>query len=100
MALLQPESGDPGSDRVGAGALGGPEVELERRLLRDGSQVIARGALICTECELPLPGRPAVSASQVLSCSWCGHSAAARELLRVGVFDTTVNSVALVARIA
>ncbi len=100
MALLQPESGDPGSDRVGAGALGGPEVELERRLLRDGVQVIASGALICSACELPLPGRPAVAASEVLHCGWCGHSAPARDLLRADVHDTAANAVALVARLA
>lgn len=100
MALLQPDPGDPGSERVEAGALGGPEVQLERRLLRDGIQVIARGALICSACELPLPGRPAVAAAELLHCGWCGHSAHARDLLRPDVHDTAANAVALVARLA
>lgn len=99
MALLQPDRGDPGEDRAAAGAIGGPEVELERRLLNEGRQVIARGALICPGCELPLPGTPAVRASQALACAWCGHTAPARELLRPGVRDTESNSVALVARL-
>ena len=99
MALLQPDHGDPGEDRASAGAVGGPETQLERRLIKDGSQVIARGALICPECELPLPGRPAVAAQALVHCGWCGHSARARELFRPGVRDAPGNSVALVARL-
>ncbi|HYH62060.1 MAG TPA: hypothetical protein VD766_09360 [Solirubrobacterales bacterium] len=100
MALLQPDHGDPGEDRVSAGAVGGPEVQLEHRLIRDGSQVIARGALICTECELPLPGRPAVAAQALVHCGWCGHTARARELFRQDVRDAPANAVALVARLS
>lgn len=99
MALLQPDPGDPGEDRAAAGAVGGPEIQLERRLIADGLQVIARGALICPECDLPLPGHPSVRASATLQCSWCGHAAPARELLRVDVRDTESNSVAMVARL-
>lgn len=100
MALIQPDHGDRGEDRAVAGAVGADSLELERKLLSDGYQVIARGSLICPECELPLPGRPAVRASQLLSCAWCGHSARARELLRVDASDTDANAVALVARLA
>lgn len=99
MALLQPDPGDPGEERVTAGAVGGDEALAERRLLRDGYEVIARGSLVCPECDLPLPGRPAVRASTVLSCAWCGHEARARELIRSGLIDTEANSVALVARL-
>lgn len=100
MALLQPDHGDPGEDRVTSGTVGGDEALAERRLLRDGFEVIARGSLVCSECDLPLPGRPAVRASEMLSCSWCGHEARARELLRHNVADTEANAVALVARLA
>lgn len=100
MALLQPDQGDPGEERVSAGSVGGQDAVLDHRLVQDGCQVIARGSLICPECDLPLPGRPAVPAAQMLSCAWCGHSAPARELLRVDVLDTTANSVALIARLA
>ena len=92
--------GDPGEDRAAAGAVGGAEAQLELKLLRDGVQVLAGGSLVCPGCELPLPGRPAVAASRVLHCGWCGHSAPARELLRRGVVDAPANRVALVARIA
>jgi hypothetical protein len=99
MAFLQPDPGDPGEDRAAAGTVGGPEIQLERRLITDGLQVIARGSLICPDCELPLPGRPSVRASALLECAWCGHSAPARDLLRVDVRDTESNRVALVARL-
>ena len=100
MALIQPDFGDHGEDRAVAGAVATDSAELERKLLRDGRQVIAHGALICTECELPLPGRPAVAAPTLVHCGWCGHSARARELFRPGVVDTPANAVALVARLA
>ena len=100
MALLQPDPGDPGDDRVPAGSVGGQEAQLERRLLLDGAQVIASGALICPECDLPLSGWPAVRASQMQSCAWCGHSAPARDLMRPGIHDTPANQVELVARIS
>jgi len=100
MALLNQDPGDPGEKRVSAGPVGGAETQLEQRLLRDGRQVIARGALICPACELPMPGSPAVSAALVLHCGWCGHSAPARDLLRTDIRDTGANAVALVARIA
>ncbi len=98
MTLVQPDFDDQGSKRVVAGAVGADSVALERKLLRDGHQVIARGSLICPECELPLPGRPAVPARALIHCGWCGHSAPARELFRANVLDAPANAVALVAR--
>jgi hypothetical protein len=100
MALIEPDYGDQGDDRAVAGALGADSVELERKLLSDGHQVIGYGSLICSECELPLPGRPAVGVATVLHCGWCGHAARARELFRPNVLDAPGNGVALVARIA
>lgn len=93
------DRGDPGEDRVAAGAVGGAEAQLELRLTRDGVQVLARGSLVCPECELPLPSRPAVPAFRVLHCGWCGHSAPARALLREDVSDAPGSRVALVARL-
>ena len=100
MALIQPEFGDAGDDRAVAGALGSDPAELKRKLLSDGHQVIAHGSLICTECELPLPGRPAVAAAALLHCGWCGHAARARELFRPNVLDAPANGVTLVARLS
>jgi hypothetical protein len=100
MALIQPDYGDHGDDRAVAGALGADSAELERKLLSDGHQVLAYGSLICSECELPLPGRPAVGVATLLHCGWCGHTARARELFRPNVLDTPANGVAMVARLA
>jgi hypothetical protein len=97
MALFQPDFGDPGEDRATSESAGA--ADLEPRLVRDGHQVIARGSLVCTECDLPLPGRPAVSAAAVLHCGWCGHAARARELFRPDLVDAPANRVALVARL-
>lgn len=93
------DPGDPGADRVSSGSLGGAESQLERRLLRDGVQVIARGTLVCPECDLPLPSSPAVGAAQPLTCSWCGHTAPARELLRPGAAGAPASAARLVARL-
>ncbi len=93
------DPGDPGSDRVSSGSLGGVESQLERRLLRDGVQVIARGTLVCPECELPQPASPAVRAAQPITCSWCGHTAPARELLRTGASGAPASAARLVARL-
>ena len=94
------DAGDPGEDRAATGALGGTESQLERKLIADGVQVIARGSLVCPECDLPLPGTPAVPAAGVLACGWCGHAAPAMDLLRANRFDAPASRVALVARLA
>jgi hypothetical protein len=97
MALLQPESGDPGLKRATTESVGAPEVE--DRLVRDGRQIIARGSLVCGECGLPLPGSPAVSIALALACGWCGHSAPAREFFRAEVRDAPASAVEMVARL-
>ena len=96
---ITPDPQDRGEDRASTSAAAPSDAHLAQRLLRDGRQVIARGALICPDCELPLPGRPAVAASQVIHCGWCGRSARARDLLRPDVYDTQANRVELVARL-
>lgn len=98
--FLTPDPGDPGEERVGTGAVGGSESLLELRLLRDGHQVIARGSLICPGCELPVSPLPKVGVGEPLDCSFCGHSAPARDFVRGRVLDTAANAVAMVARLA
>jgi uncharacterized Zn finger protein (UPF0148 family) len=101
MALhLDPPSGDPGEPDVRQGRLAGAESAAERRLLRDGAQVLAHGALVCPACDLPLAMPFRVPAGRALRCGFCDHGAPAREFLREDVYDTLVNEVYLVARIA
>ena len=101
MALhLTPDHGDPGEPRVKDRPHGGAEAGEERRLIRDGAQVLAHGALVCPECELPMFPAGRVRAALEVTCSFCEHTAEARDFIREDVYDTVANEVYLVARIA
>jgi hypothetical protein len=97
---LTPDPGDPGEPQVRIGRTGGAEAGEERRLIRDGAQILAHGALICPECDLPLAAGGRVRATGALRCGFCGHSAEARDFIREDVFDTLANEVYLVARVS
>lgn len=100
MALhLTPEPGDPGEPRVRQGRIGEARPARQRRLLRDGMQVIAGGAMICPGCELPIVSTGAVPAGDVIRCGFCDRAGPARDFLREDVFDTVANDVRLVARL-
>lgn len=94
-----PDPGDPGEPQVHVGRLGGAPAGLERRIVRDRAQVIARGAAICPACELPVSIPSPVAASAPLDCAFCAHQAPARSFVRAGVVDTAANDVSLVARL-
>jgi hypothetical protein len=101
MALhLTPDPGDPGEPRVRIGRTGGAEAGEERRLIRDGAQVLAHGALVCPECALPIAVDRRLPATGTLHCGFCDHSAEARDFIREDVYDTLANEVYLVARVA
>jgi len=97
---LPADPGDPGQPKVRIGRLDGSQAAAERRLVRDGMQMLAHGALACPECELPIavPGR--LSAGLPLKCGFCDHRAPARAFVREDVFDTVRNEVCVVARVA
>jgi len=100
VALHLPgDPGDPGQPKTKLGRVDGSEAGAERRLLRDGLQVLAHGALVCPECALPLslPGR--VAAGHDLRCGFCDHAGPARDFLAEDVYDTLVNEAYLVARL-
>jgi hypothetical protein len=101
MSLHLPgDAGDPGQPKTKLGRVDGSEASAERRLVRDGAQVVAHGALVCPQCALPLavPGR--LLAGLDLRCGFCDHSAPARDFLAGDVYDTVRNEVYLVARVA
>ena len=97
---LAPDPGDHGEPQVRTGRTGGAEIGEERRLLRDGRQVLAHGALVCPACELPIVPAARLPATGRLRCAFCAHAAEAREFIREDVFDTVANEVYLVARVA
>ena len=99
MALLFPQPGDRGEPDVKTGRSGGSAVGEDRRLVRNGVQVLARGSLACPHCALPISPAPKVHPRAPLSCGFCDHTATAAEFLRRDVDDAPANSVALVARL-
>jgi hypothetical protein len=99
MSLISPDPGDRGEPDVKIGRTGGSAVG-ERRLLRDGLQVLARGALICPACALPVSPAPRVAPRGRLQCAFCEHAGPAVGFLAEDVRDTVANQVILVARTA
>jgi hypothetical protein len=96
---LTPDPGDPGEPQVRIGRTGGADAADERRLIRDGAQVLAHGALVCPECGLPIFPGGRVRAARRMRCSFCEHTAQTRDFLREDVYDTVANEVYLVARV-
>ena len=97
---LSPDPGDPGEPQVRIGRTGGAEAGEERRLVRDGAQVLAHGALVCPDCDLPLALAGRLLAGGPIRCPYCEHEAKARAFIREDVYDTVANEVYLVARVA
>jgi hypothetical protein len=96
---IAPDPGEKGEPDVKVGRLGGAAVGESRRLVRDGSQLLARGALICPECALPIAPPARIRPKAELSCSFCGHAGVVREFVRGDIVDTASNEVRVVARI-
>jgi hypothetical protein len=97
---LPADPGDPGQPRTRLGRVGGSEAGAERRLLRDGVQVLGHGALVCPDCSLPMAIDGQLQAGAELRCGFCEHRAPTREFVREDVYDTLANEVYLVARVS
>jgi hypothetical protein len=76
------------------------DVGEERRVVRDGIERIAHGALVCPGCNLPVVIEGAVPAGERLRCGFCDHVAPAREFVAPDVYDTVANEVYVIARVA
>jgi hypothetical protein len=96
---LPADAGDPGQPKTKLGRVDGSEAGAERRLVRDGAQVISHGALMCPECTLPLAIGGQMRAGLTVRCGFCDHAAPAREFVRADVYDTVANEVYLIARV-
>jgi hypothetical protein len=99
MALLFPQPGDRGEPDVKTGRTGGSAVGEDRRLVRNGVQVLARGALACPKCSLPISPVPKIRPRAELRCGFCDHAGPAVDFLREGVHVPRAARVALVARL-
>src|SRR6266480_2325831 len=101
MAFRIPaDPGDPGLPEVRIGRAAGADSALERRIVRDGAQVLAHGALVCPGCNLPLAAYGALPLAAEVRCGYCEHTAPARAFVAADVFDTVANEVYVVARIS
>jgi hypothetical protein len=96
---LPPDPGDRGEPDVRLGRVDGGTGGAERRLIRDGAQVLAHGALVCPSCALPLHPAGAVPFGGQLRCGFCDHLGEAAGFVRRDVYDTVANEVYVVARI-
>jgi hypothetical protein len=96
---LPADSGDPGQPKTKLGRIDGFQTGVERRLLRDGAQIMAHGALVCPRCALPLAVYGRLPAGLGLRCGFCDHHAPARDFLAEDIYDTIANEVYLVARV-
>jgi len=96
---LAPDHGDRGEPDVKLGRTGGSAVGQDPRLVTDGRQVLAHGAFVCPECELPILPAPRLAPREEFACPFCDHAAAAIEFLREDVIDAPANEVVLVARL-
>jgi hypothetical protein len=95
---LAPDPGDRGEPDVKQSRTGGSVVG-DPRLVSNGVQVLARGALVCPSCSLPISPAPRIRPRAILSCAFCDHAATALEFLREDAFDAPGNDVVLVARV-
>jgi hypothetical protein len=100
MSFIAPDHGDRGEPDVRLGRTGGSAVGEDPRLVRNGRQVLGRGAFVCPECELPISPAPRVHPRSALRCAYCDHGAEALDFLRADSFDVGANAVVLVARVA
>ena len=95
---LAPDPGDRGESEVRSGRVGGSAVGEDRRLVRDGLQVLARGALVCPSCALPISPAPRVRPRARLRCAFCGHGDEAIAFLAEDAIDVPGNDALLIAR--
>lgn len=93
------DPGEPGRPSIRLGRAAGAQAGFEQRILREGVEVIAHGALICPGCAMPIAAAGALPAGAEMGCGFCGHSARVRDYLVRDVYDTVGNEAQLVARI-
>lgn len=91
---------DSGSDPIRpAGGVKVTDLGSDHRLVRDGVEQLAHGALVCPSCSMPVRIPAAVGAGSEIGCGYCETAAPAHRFLLRDVFDTAANEVFLIARI-
>jgi hypothetical protein len=95
---LTPQPGEPG-DSEELTARVEERVDERKRLAIDGMQVLARGAMVCPGCALPIAPAQRAKPRARMRCTWCGHAGIVADFVRGDIVDTPANEVRVVARI-
>jgi hypothetical protein len=95
---LTPQPGEPG-DSDERTARVEERFDERKRLVADGMQVLARGAMLCPACGLPISPPPRSRPKAAMTCGFCDHTGAVHQFVRGDVLDTRANEVRVVARI-
>ena len=95
---IHPKSADEGPLQP-IGGVKVTDLGSEHRLLRDGVEQLAHGALVCPDCTMPVSIDGPVPIGANLLCSYCEQVRPARNFLLRDVYDTAANEVNLIARI-
>jgi hypothetical protein len=72
---------------------------IEKRIARDGVEMVAHGATICPACSLPVSLQGRTPAGHAIRCPFCDHEARARDFLARDVYDTVANEAFMIARV-
>jgi hypothetical protein len=95
---LTPPQGEPGDSEARTGHVD-ERFDERKRLVTDGMQVLARGAMLCPACALPIAPPARVRPKAEMRCGFCDHAAPAHAFVRGDIADTAANEVRVVARI-
>jgi hypothetical protein len=95
---VTPQPGEPGDSEERAVRVE-ERFDERKRLAIDGMQVLARGAMVCPACAVPISPVPRAKPRARMRCSWCGHPGIVADFVRGDLVDTPANEVRVVARI-
>ena len=93
------QPGEPGDSEARTGHVD-ERFDERKRLATDGMQVLARGAMLCPSCALPISPPARVRPKAEMRGGFCDHTAPVHEFVRGDLVDTAANEVRVVARIA
>ena len=96
MTIHPQGAGDPVR---GGGGVKVTDLGTAHRLVSDGVEQLAHGALVCPDCAMPVRISEAVAVGEALECGFCAEAAPAHAFLVRDVYDTPANEVLLIARI-
>jgi hypothetical protein len=74
-------------------------LDERKRLVADGMQVLARGAMVCPSCALPISPPSRTRPKAQMRCGFCDRNGPVHEFVRGDIVDTAANEVRVVARI-